>query len=343
MSWSDRKKRGERKPLSPSYATARLTLAGLMMASGLLLPYLTAHAFGIPGTVLLPMHLPVLLCGFFCGPLYGAAVGLLTPLLSAVLTGMPAFYPMLPAMMAELFAYGLLSGLLYYRTPLGRWRYGAYPSLLLAMLGGRVMHGLAFEVMILLGGDLKSALAAVIGAVTVGLPGILVQLVLIPVLLLAVERHLPWRHTAHCPAYAAARRAIRRGEASCIVLLHRKELYRENRAGIGPALEALEAGALQDSVVLDRIVGRAAALLFLLGGVRRVYGKVMSRDALTLLREAGVRTDYGKCVRGIINRAGTGPCPMEAAVDGVTDPAEAARRIRETLAALREASRKESE
>ena len=75
--------------------TKTMTTMGLLMAVGLILPYATSHAFGIPGTILLPMHFPIFLMGMLCGPLWGIVGGLLVPLLSSLLTGMPAFYPML--------------------------------------------------------------------------------------------------------------------------------------------------------------------------------------------------------------------------------------------------------
>ena len=75
----------------------RIVLAGVLTALGVLLPFVTAHAFGVPGTVLLPMHLPVLLMGLLCGPQFGAAGGLLIPVISSLLTGMPVAFPMLPS------------------------------------------------------------------------------------------------------------------------------------------------------------------------------------------------------------------------------------------------------
>ena len=84
------------------------------------------------------MHIPVLLCGMLCGGAYGAAVGAIVPLLSSLLTGMPPIFPVAPAMMFELCAYGLLSGLFYHSL-----RRNVYLSLIGAMLGGRVVSGIA--------------------------------------------------------------------------------------------------------------------------------------------------------------------------------------------------------
>ena len=116
--------------------TRRICWGALFIALGILLP-ITFHMVGM-GKVFLPMHIPILLAGFFCGPAIGAMVGFITPLLSAVMTGMPPFMPpMAQIMVFELAAYGLLTGLLF-----NRFRLGVYPSLLLAMLAGRAVHGL---------------------------------------------------------------------------------------------------------------------------------------------------------------------------------------------------------
>ena len=87
----------------------QLTLSAFFLALGLVLPF-AFHSFGPQaGTVFLPMHIPVLLCGFVCGPAYGALVGMLTPLLSSALTGMPPLMPTGIAMCLELSTYGFLT------------------------------------------------------------------------------------------------------------------------------------------------------------------------------------------------------------------------------------------
>jgi thiamine transporter ThiT len=113
-----------------------LVLAGLFLALGRVLPFFTGQIPAI-GQRLLPMHLPVLLCGFVCGGPYGLIVGVLTPLLRSVLFGMPPMFPTALAMAFELAAYGLLAGLFYRLFPK---KIGfAYLALVLAMIGGRVV------------------------------------------------------------------------------------------------------------------------------------------------------------------------------------------------------------
>ncbi len=166
--------------------TEKLTVSGLLLALGILLPYLTAHGAGLPGTVLLPMHIPVLLCGFLCGPLYGALSGAVLPPLSSLLTGMPSLIPMLPIMLCELTVYGLSGGLLLTKTPLGKRKYGIYIALPIAMIFGRIAYGIAFYALMLTFGDLKAL--SVSAAIATGLPGILIQLLILPQIVLIAEK-----------------------------------------------------------------------------------------------------------------------------------------------------------
>ena len=99
-----------------SLSTKKVALAGLFLALGLLLPFLTGQIPQI-GNMLLPMHIPVLLCGYFCGWRYGLAVGAAAPLLRSALFGLPPMFPIAVAMAFELAVYGLMTGLLYKRFP----------------------------------------------------------------------------------------------------------------------------------------------------------------------------------------------------------------------------------
>ncbi|HWQ21204.1 MAG TPA: ECF transporter S component [Clostridia bacterium] len=160
------------------FSVRTLTTLGLLLAIGLLLPIVFHALFGAPGgKTLLPMHYAVLLGGLLLGPVAGAFLGIATPLLSTLMTGMPAV-AILPPMVVELAAYGLVAGLAR-----RRWRLAALWSLLLAMAAGRVALGLAVA---LLGPSigLKAEPAAyVLGAIVTGLPGIAVQVILIPLVL----------------------------------------------------------------------------------------------------------------------------------------------------------------
>ncbi len=163
----------------------KLVLSAMFLSLGLLLPFLTAQIPEI-GKALLPMHIPVILCGFICGWQYGLTVGFITPLLRSAVFSMPVFFPMAVGMAFELAAYGLLCGVLYRLLP--RKKLCVYPALLLSMIGGRLVYG-AF--MFLLAGfsdRVAYSLSLFLsGTVLKAIPGIILQIVLIPVILIALE------------------------------------------------------------------------------------------------------------------------------------------------------------
>lgn len=162
-------------------ATKNMVLSALCLALGLVLPTVF-HLVGA-GPALLPMHIPVLLCGLLCGWQYGALVGFITPLLSSLLTGMPPLFPVGTAMMLELCAYGVLAGLLYQKM-----RSNIYVSLLGAMLGGRIVSGIANAVFLGMAGKAYGLSAFVAGAFVTALPGILIQIVFIPLIVIALQK-----------------------------------------------------------------------------------------------------------------------------------------------------------
>lgn len=162
----------------------RLVVSALMLALALVLPYFTG---GIPaiGNLLLPMHLPVLLCGFLCGWPWALAVGVVAPLLRLALFSMPPLWTAIP-MAFELATYGAVAGLLYSRLP--RRTGNIYVSLVSAMLAGRVVWGVVKFVLSGLQNTEFPFSAFVAGAFTTAIPGIIVQLVLIPLLVLGLDR-----------------------------------------------------------------------------------------------------------------------------------------------------------
>ena len=167
----------------------KLTLSAICLALCLLLPFLTGQIPEIGG-MLCPMHIPVLLCGFVCGPAWAAVVGVVAPLLRFVLFGMPPLFPTGIAMCAELAVYGAASGILYHCLP--RTKASLYAALLSAMLLGRTAWGL---VRVILAGATSASFtwaAFMAGAFTNAIPGMILQIVLIPMLVLALEKALPW-------------------------------------------------------------------------------------------------------------------------------------------------------
>ena len=164
----------------------RIVQAGLFLALALVLPFLTGQIPEI-GAMLCPMHIPALLCGFFCGWPWGLAVGAVAPVLRSVLFGMPPMFPAAVSMSFELAAYGAVSGLLYEKLP--RRKSSVYIALIAAMVVGRLLWGTARFVFSGLDASAFGLSAFWAGAVTSAIPGIVLQLVLVPVLVMALERH----------------------------------------------------------------------------------------------------------------------------------------------------------
>lgn len=124
-----------------------LTLAAMFLALGLVLPFLTGQIPQI-GSKLLPMHIPVFLCGLICGWKYGGLVGFILPLLRSAIFGMPVFFPAATAMAFELMTYGALAGLLY---SISRWQCvrALYRCLISAMLAGRIVWGIILQLILI--------------------------------------------------------------------------------------------------------------------------------------------------------------------------------------------------
>lgn len=162
-----------------------LVTAALMLALGLVLPFFTGQIPQIGG-MLCPMHLPVLLCGFLCGWKYGLAVGFVLPLLRSALFGTPPLYTAI-AMAFELAAYGFLTGFLYARS---RWQcvVALYRCLILAMIGGRVVWAVARIALSGVSGQAFTWQVFLSGALLTAIPGIILQLVFIPAVMVALDR-----------------------------------------------------------------------------------------------------------------------------------------------------------
>ena len=163
----------------------RLVLAALFLALGMILPFFTAQIPEI-GSMLLPMHIPVLVCGFVCGWKYGLIVGLLTPLLRSMTFSMPPLFPSATAMAFEMAAYGAICGLMYEKLPRGTK--SVYVSLLTAMVGGRIVWGIAQVILMGLSGGSFTFQAFIAGALINAVPAIVLQLILIPLIIAALQK-----------------------------------------------------------------------------------------------------------------------------------------------------------
>lgn len=125
------------------------------------------------------------------------------------------------------------------------------------------------------------------------------------------------------------------GTITC-VLKKDDSILTSERTGIAPIMQWLEEGIdLTGYEAADKIIGKAAAMLFTKAGVTSVYGEVMSEPARLFLKSKGIPYSYGTLTDKIINRAGNGMCPMEMTVLEINDVEEAYTALKETLERLR--------
>lgn len=164
--------------------TKKLIWGAFFVALGLILPFFTGQIPEI-GNKLLPMHIPVLICGFVCGWKYGLLVGFITPLFRSMLFGMP---PLLTAlgMAFELAAYGAVTGALYNRLSKSKWR--IYISLFAAMIIGRIVWGIVSVVIYGVSGADFTWQIFLASSLLNAIPGIILQIVVVPMLMLAFEK-----------------------------------------------------------------------------------------------------------------------------------------------------------
>ena len=163
----------------------KLVYSAVCLALCMVLPFLTGQIPEI-GQALSPMHIPVILCGFLCGGPWGLVVGYVAPLLRNMIFGMPPMFPSGLAMAFELAVYGLMSGLLYKAFP--KKVPFIYVSLIIAMISGRIVWGIVRMVMAGVTGTEFTFAAFIGGAITSAIPGIIVQIVLIPILVMAMKK-----------------------------------------------------------------------------------------------------------------------------------------------------------
>ena len=161
----------------------KLVFAAVCTALCVVLP-MAFHAVQNAGQIFLPMHIPVLLCGLVCGWPLGLVCGVTGPLLSSILTAMPPA-AVLPSMMVELAVYGLVTGLMAQHTHTEHPAANLYLSMITAMISGRVLSGLAKAFIFSPG---TAPFAWVSTSLIMGIPGICIQLVLIPLLIYALEK-----------------------------------------------------------------------------------------------------------------------------------------------------------
>lgn len=180
-----------------------LTLAAMFLAIGMILPLFTGQIPQI-GSMLLPMHLPVFLCALVCGWKYGLPMAFVLPVLRSAVFGMPPMYPTAIAMAFELAGYAFVAGILYEKS---RWQCirALYRCLLISMAAGRVIWGCVQVALLGIGGGTFTFQAFIGGALLNAVPGIILQLILIPAIMAALDRTklVPFKgavKSAHQPA-----------------------------------------------------------------------------------------------------------------------------------------------
>lgn len=163
----------------------KLALSAMFLALSFVLPFFTGQIPEI-GSMLCPMHIPVIICGFLCGAPWGLVIGFMSPLFRSLILGMPPLFPTALAMAFELAAYGFLSGFLFKKFP--KTNLFIYIDLIISMVAGRIVWGIV--TFILMGLDIEKFGFSVFltSAVINAIPGIILQLILIPVLVIIINK-----------------------------------------------------------------------------------------------------------------------------------------------------------
>ncbi len=162
-----------------------LTLSAVFLALAYVLPFITGQIQQI-GAMLAPMHIPILLCGFVCGSPWGAVAGFIAPLLRSLTVGMPPLFPKGIAMAFELATYGFMSGLLYRIFP--KKRGYTYLALIISMVSGRLVWGTVRFLCTGLDSSAFGIAAFWAGAVTNAIPGIILQILIVPLLVVLINK-----------------------------------------------------------------------------------------------------------------------------------------------------------
>ena len=163
----------------------KMLQVSLLLAIGMILPFFTGQIPSL-GSKLLPMHIPVLLAGIICGWQYGLFIGFVLPLFRSIIFGMPPLFPIAVAMAFEMAIYGAVIGILYRIFP--KKNIYIYISLLISMIAGRIVWGSVSMFLFGLNGSTFTWKLFVAGALVNALPGIIIQIIIIPILVVALKK-----------------------------------------------------------------------------------------------------------------------------------------------------------
>jgi hypothetical protein len=168
----------------------KITLTALFTALGILIP-IVFHTNPMFGSVFLPMHITVIVCAMITGPYRGMICAALTAFISSIVTGMPPIYPVGVIMIFELITYASVAGILTKILIVRINKIAAlYTALIAAMLAGRIIMGAASVIFIGLIGNGYSMKAFITAAFITALPGIIIQLAIIPWIILVLRKYL---------------------------------------------------------------------------------------------------------------------------------------------------------
>ena len=292
----------------------KLSITAFFAVLGILIPYITGHAFGIKGTIFLPMHLPILLCGVICGYKYGGMCGIIVPVLSSALTEMPVMFPMLPIMIVEVSLYGFVIGLL-----VEKMKFNVIVSLLIALVCGKLGYALMFAILTYTSGNIL-ALTAVSAFIT-GIPGICIQLLVVPFVVLTLKKGVLNKYLILDDSIKEAVNLIESNEASIVVIKHKKIVYIDTGKGVAPLIKLYEGNSqlMRNSFVIDKVIGKGAAVILAKGKIKGVHSLLMSKPAMALLESNGIKYSSKEETDYIINQNKTGMCPIESTVLEETD------------------------
>jgi hypothetical protein len=277
--------------------------------------------FGL-GEAVLPMHPSIFLLGLLAGPVAGLIAGAVSPLISFSLSGMPDA-AMLPFMVIELAVYGLVIGLLKSTKP------PVIVKLLLAQISGRAARAIAIVIAFYGLGSTAIPVAVIWNGIVAGLFGLLLQWALIPLIMFWTEKR-----NKHGDLERA--KALLDGGNYACVLINADIIYTSGKKGITFLMDLISAKTdLRGFSAADKVVGKAAAMLFALAGIGEVFSEVISESAIETLSKHGIGYSFKTRTADIINRADNGVCPMERAVKDINEPAAAYDTLKEALAAPR--------
>lgn len=131
-----------------------------------------------------------------------------------------------------------------------------------------------------------------------------------------------------------AKKRLIEGGYTCVVMKD-EQIYTSTERGVKPLLAWLDDEVdLQGYSAADKVIGKGAAMLYVLLGMKEIYTQIISESARKTLAQHGIEVYYDQCVEGIRNRTNTGPCPMEGAVKKIDDPKGALQAIREKLKSM---------